>query len=272
MPQHIMRASTVIVVPCFNEARRLVGERFLEFARRHADIRLLMVDDGSSDGTRRLLEELSARSAGRIGVQSLPKNQGKAEAVRQGVLTALEDGTEAVGYWDADLATPLEDIPRFRQVLSDHGDVQLVLGARMPLLGRQIHRSLWRGRLGRLFASAASVALRLRIFDTQCGAKLFRVTTATAEIFSEPFLARWIFDVELMARLLRANRDHQPEELLYEFPLERWEEVAGSQLKLRDFVKAPWELAAITWKYRRAAGRVASKPIVLSAGNSRRAA
>lgn len=267
-----MNSPTVIVVPCFNEARRLQSTRFLEFARRFPDIRLLLVDDGSGDDTRRLLDQLSARSAGRIGVHSLPKNQGKAEAVRQGILAALNEGAENVGYWDADLATPLADIPRFRQILRDHADVQLVLGSRIPLLGHRIHRSPWRGRLGRAFATAASLSLGLRIFDTQCGAKLFRVTPETAEIFSEHFLARWIFDVELMARLLRAHRDRQPEQLLYEFPLEEWQDVAGSRLKLRDFAKAPWELAAITWKYRRGAGRVAPKSIAPRAGILRRAA
>jgi dolichyl-phosphate beta-glucosyltransferase len=267
-----MIGSTVIVVPCFNEARRLQGEKFLEFSKRYPHIRLLMVDDGSSDDTRLCLDKLSARSAGRIGVQGQPKNQGKAEAVRQGVLTALSTNAEYIGYWDADLATPLDCIPRFRQILEDRPDVKLVLGARIPLLGHRIHRSPWRGRLGRLFAKAASLVLRLRIFDTQCGAKLFRVTPETAEIFSEPFLARWIFDVELMARLLQASRERRPEELLYEYPLEQWEDVAGSRLKLRDFAKAPCELAAIYWKYRPAAAKVAPQRDAPPASKSRRAA
>ena len=266
-----MVASTV-VVPCFNEARRLQAEKFLDFSRKHSDVRLLMVDDGSSDDTRMQLDKLSAKSAGRIGVHSLPKNQGKAEAVRQGVLAALRDGAEYIGYWDADLATPLDYIPRFRRILQDRTDVQLVLGARIPLLGHRIHRSPWRGRLGRLFAKAASLVLRLRVFDTQCGAKLFRVAPETAEIFAEPFLARWIFDVELIARLLQVSGERLPEELLFECPLEQWRDVAGSRLKLRDFAKAPWELAAIYWKYRRAPARPAPQILKLPADRARRAA
>jgi dolichyl-phosphate beta-glucosyltransferase len=267
-----MIAPTVVVVPCFNEARRLQGEKFLEFSRKFADIHLLMVDDGSTDDTLVQLNKLSASSAGRIRVQRLPKNQGKGEAVRQGVLTAVGGGAKNIGYWDADLATPLDYIPRFRRILQDRPEVQLVLGARIPLLGHRIHRSPWRGRLGRLFATAASCALRLRLFDTQCGAKLFRMTPETASIFADPFLARWIFDVELMARLLQANRGRRPEELLFECPLEQWEDVAGSRLKLRDFAKAPWELAAIYWKYCRTTAKAAAQSPAPPASNTRRAA
>ncbi|MFZ5833552.1 MAG: glycosyltransferase [Planctomycetota bacterium] len=240
---------TVMVVPCFNEARRLDARAFLDFARRWPAIQLLMVDDGSTDDTPQRLHDMARRSAGRIAVLQLTANTGKAEAVRRGVLAALESNPELVGYWDADLATPLDQIPRFCQVLVDRPEVQLVLGVRIRLLGHRIRRSAWRGRLGRLFAQLASRTLGIRMFDTQCGAKLFRVTPAIIRAFRHPFLARWIFDVELISRLVRLAAPSRPHEILFEYPLERWQEVGGSRLKPGDFVRAPLDLMAICWAH-----------------------
>src|SRR5512133_574565 len=98
-------AHLVLVVPCYNEARRLPGERFLEFARAH--VRLLFVDDGSRDETAAVHAELVKAAPGAIAALRLERNQGKAEAVRQGVLAALASSPRLVGFWDADLATPL---------------------------------------------------------------------------------------------------------------------------------------------------------------------
>ena len=106
--------------------------------------------------------------------------------------------------------------------------------------------------LGRLFANVASFVLGLRLYDTQCGAKMFRVSSRPATAFEEPFLARWIFDVELFARMQASSFDFGAaplEQILYECPLEHWEDVAGSKLKATDFLRAPAELVEIYWRY-----------------------
>ena len=244
---------TTVVVPCYNEAARLPSERYVRFAERQEDVQLLLVDDGSTDSTAIKLHELCLRSNGRIRMHQLATNQGKAEAVRQGISAALDRQPQPdfVGYWDADLATPLEEIPRFVRVLQEHKSVQIVLGTRLPLLGRKIRRSTLRSGLGRLFASVASMGLPVRIRDTQCGAKLLRSSPELAASVAEPFLARWIFDVEMLVRLLRAFAGEDAQSLIYEQPLEQWDEVGGSRLKASDFAKAPLELLAIFWKYRR---------------------
>lgn len=247
-------ARTAIVVPCFNEEQRLDGAAFLDAVARDPRTEFVFVNDGSRDRTLDRLRELAARCPGRIRWCDLPENRGKAEAVRRGVCTALRDGAEYVGYWDADLATPLDEIPRFREVLDRRPEVQVVIGTRLPLLGRKIVRKRSRRFLGRVFARVASRMVELPLIDTQCGAKLFRATTETERLFAEPFLSRWIFDVELFARMA-ALRGRAAAAAIYELPLENWHDVAGSKLKGRDFVRAIGELAAIRWRYFAASGR-----------------
>lgn len=245
---------TIVVVPCYNEADRLDTDAFLDFADTVMNLRLLFVDDGSTDKTAEILGELNEEKNARFDYMSLPKNSGKAEAVRAGVNSALEMGPEYVGFWDADLATPLEDIPRFTAVLDSKPNVNMVFGSRIPLLGHRIERKPVRRFLGRVFANVASTLLGVPVYDTQCGAKIFRVTGELRKAFSEPFLARWIFDVEMLGRFI-ANRkgSNLPpvKDEIYEFALDSWVDVAGSRLKSGDFVKAISEMGQIWWRYLR---------------------
>jgi len=241
---------STIVVPCYNEARRLDLPAFLAHALRHDDT-FLLVNDGSRDETGALLDEFCSVNRDSFRVLHLPQNRGKAEAVRQGVVQALERPTQYVGYWDADLATPLEAIPEFRTYLDQHPRVEALLGARVRLLGRQIERKTLRHCLGRLFATVAAGVLKLPVYDTQCGAKLFRATDRVRTIFAEPFRTTWIFDVELLARMLETiPADADPAELIHELPLTEWRDVAGSKVKARDFVRAAGQLVSIWQNYR----------------------
>jgi len=239
-----------IVVPCFNEARRLDFSAFLAHALRHDDT-FLFVNDGSTDETGPLLDEFREVNPGSFQVLHLPQNRGKAEAVRQGVMQALTGRTNYVGYWDADLATPLEAIGEFRTYLDAHPRVEALLGARVRLLGRTIERRALRHCLGRLFATAAAGVLKLPVYDTQCGAKLFRATDRVRGIFAQPFRTTWIFDVELLARMLETiPADADPAELIHELPLRQWCDIAGSKVKAGDFVRAAGQLASIWRNYR----------------------
>ncbi len=251
-PQPI-RAETVIVLPCFNEEQRLQPQIFLDFLRREPQIALLFIDDGSSDGTQQLLQELKqAAPSNRVDVVSLPRNQGKAEAVRQGLLRALAAKPVFVGYWDADLATPLAVSAHFRQLLTQNSNLNLVMGSRVQLLGRTIDRKIWRHYTGRVFATLVSLMLKLRVYDTQCGAKLFRASAELAKILELPFLARWVFDVEILARMQHEHRrtGGQPlEQRVFEYPLEYWRDVEGSKLRTGDFFIAFRDLIQIYLRY-----------------------
>lgn len=254
-PSHNSRTSdAIVVIPCFNEAQRLQTQVFCDFLDRTRNVTLVFVDDGSTDDTPLLLERLRQKHPQKVCTLRLTTNVGKAEAVRRGMRVALRRQPEAVGYWDADLATPLDAIPRFVDVLHGRPELDMVMGSRVALLGRDIRRSMVRHFTGRVFATAASLVLRLPVYDTQCGAKLFRVTPGLREIVSQPFRSRWIFDVEILARLVfdaePANSDIT-RQTIYEYPLEQWHDVQGSRLTLLDFVIAGIDLAGIYWRYRR---------------------
>ncbi|MBK34305.1 MAG: family 2 glycosyl transferase [Gemmatimonadetes bacterium] len=234
---------TLIVVPCYNEAGRLDPDAFAQ-----VQTPCLLVDDGSTDRTREVIDRIC--EDGRHRQLILTTNVGKAEAVRQGLLTAIHDGATRVGYWDADLATPFEEIPRFNAILDRDERIDLVLGARINLLGREIHRSSSRHYVGRIFATAVSAVLGLPVYDTQCGAKLFQVSEDLRTILAEPFISRWIFDVELLARWITLPvGDVSRADQIYELPLRTWQDVSGSKLHPVDLLKAPFELLRIHARY-----------------------
>jgi dolichyl-phosphate beta-glucosyltransferase len=241
-----------VVVPCYNEAERLDGAPLLGFVDRNPDASLIFVDDGSTDATAQRLAALAAGGSGRIDVVTLHPNAGKAEAVRQGMRAALARGARVVGYLDADLSTPPSELPRLREAL-DRPGVEVALGARVALLGSDIQRSAVRHYLGRVFASAASIILKARVYDTQCGAKLFRSTPALAAALEQSFISRWAFDVELLGRLLAGGGGVPaiPLSAIVEVPLGTWRDVQGSKLgpgamarTLKDLARIGFDLAA----------------------------
>ncbi len=240
-----------LVVPCYDEARRLRPDAFVAALDLFPRLRLRFVDDGSKDETLRVLEGLRARRPERVVVQSLPKNGGKAEAVRQGVVAAAAAGDAVVGYWDADLATPFDELPGFVAVLDASPEVDVVVGSRVKLLGRRVERRFHRHVYGRAFATAVSLMLGLPVYDTQCGAKLLRMTPAVRGAFEAPFQSRWIFDVELLMRLVgRWQREGlEAAARIVEVPLSTWTDVPGSKVTPRDALRAAGELARLGRTY-----------------------
>jgi dolichyl-phosphate beta-glucosyltransferase len=247
-----------LVVPCYNEARRLDAEAFAGFRLPGLEVSFRFVDDGSTDRTAAVLAALCARAPERLGWMQLDRNQGKAEAVRRGILAALAGPLppDYVGYWDADLATPLTEVPRFHEVLATQPHVHLVMGSRVQLLGRTIERKLYRHAYGRVFTTMVSMLLSLPVYDTQCGAKLFRVSDELRACFARPFTTRWIFDVEILARLMGQwePRGIDTADRIYELPLLVWRDVAGSKIGATDAAVALGDLARLGRTYRTAIG------------------
>ena len=237
-----------LVIPCFNEEKRLDLEAYAAFLKLCPNFHILFVNDGSKDETARLIQTF-CQAFSNAELLDLNNNLGKAGAVREGVNYLLKKDFTLLGYLDADLATPLLELLYFVEVMKSKPNVQCVLGARVGLLGRQVERKMHRHYLGRIFATFASLALKLHIYDTQCGAKLFRKDLAQV-IFEKPLMSRWLFDIELLFRIKKTDFYKNNPHPIYEFPLTEWIDVPGSKLKITDFFKAPFELLRIYLHYR----------------------
>lgn len=238
---------TYIVVPCYNEAERLNLDAFGSYLAGSESVGIIFVNDGSTDETDQLLATLSLRFPKQTEIIDQHPNRGKAEAVRVGVLRAFEKSCAYVGYFDADLATPLSEVDVFSRTLDTHKIFDMVIGSRLRLLGREILRNPLRHYLGRIFATTASLVLNLPVYDTQCGAKLFRATPAVRDLFVEPFGVKWTFDVEIFARFLQSGGSRTA---MWEQPVHRWADVQGSKVKPIDFLRAIGEMALVYRRYR----------------------
>jgi dolichyl-phosphate beta-glucosyltransferase len=237
-----------IVIPCFNEARRLRSGDLIAFLASHPDADLCLVDDGSKDDTLRTLRQVQQREPDRILVCGLEHNSGKAAAVRTGVLhvAALEQYS-FIGYWDADLSTPLDEVDYLLAALKGDQRCQLAMGSRVKRLGSRIERRVARHVQGRLFATCAGAILSMSTYDSQCGAKIFR-SGVVHTLFGQPFLTRWLFDLEMLVRL-RNEAGPAAMDMAVEVPLRCWREVGGSKLTLWSKVVVPLELLKIRKHY-----------------------
>ena len=241
-----------LVIPCYNEASRLAPEAFHRFLATHPDAHLILVDDGSEDETSAILERIRAAAPAEVSLLRHSPRRGKAEAVRTGIRAGLERRADLVGFLDADLSTPFTAIDDFLAVFASRPAVEFILGARVMLMGRDVTRRPVRHYLGRVFATAVSLALDLPVYDTQCGAKMLRVTADTTALFAAPFRNPWIFDVELIGRYLRlpvAPGEPARRDRLYELVLPVWHDRPGSKLRWYDFARAVVDLGYI-WRER----------------------
>jgi len=238
----------VLVIPCYNEEKRLPVEKYIDFIDSRSGLSLVFVDDGSTDRTAEYLETIRRAAPRSVRLASIEKNVGKAEAVRHGVLLAASSiEYELLGYWDADLSTPLTELPLFVEAFHQR-PCQFVSGARILRMGGDISRHWYRHYLGRSFATATSIALNLPYYDTQCGAKMFRREMIDV-LFEKPFLSHWLFDIELIFRLKKTIPEEQIQKLFYEVPLTSWRDIPGSKLALTDYLRAPYELFQIWRQY-----------------------
>jgi hypothetical protein len=162
-------------------------------------------------------------------------------------------GASIVGYLDADLATPGSEVVRMVGLLETKPELMAVFGSRIARLGSHIERSAVRHYTGRVFATAASVALGVAVYDTQCGAKVFRVSNNLNAAIQTPFRSAWSFDVLLCQRLLdgATGLPGLPVTSFLEMPLERWTDVAGSKLDLRGSLAALADVLVVGFARRR---------------------
>ncbi len=240
-----------IIVPCFNEERRLDMGAFQEYIFSHKEVGFCFVDDGSHDGTYGIIRKAASCFPKQVTTKRLLQNSGKGEAIRTGInhVLSTQKASRYLGYWDADLATPLEEIDSLLDTLKEGRPYLVASGSRITRMGASIQRTFLRYADGKLFSFLASVVLGLRFRDTQCGAKLFEQTLAE-RVFQKPFLSSWAFDVEIFARIRSLYGKANTRKIVCEVPLHSWKEVSGSKITYSSQLRMLFDLLRIFLHYR----------------------
>lgn len=233
---------TAVIIPCYNEAARLKPELLLDFFSTRPDLKLVLVNDGSSDDTPAIMENIAGQLPGQCECINHEKRKGKAEAVRAGLNHCLHDPEILFcGYLDADLAVTLDEFERLAGKLKA-GSHDFILGCRIKKVGSRIIRNEWRHFYSRVIATFVGYITRLDVYDTQCSAKIFRRSLVPV-IAAEPFRTRWLFDVELIDRIRKQVADLNDHG--YEEPLLYWNEEKGSKLRWYNFPRIARELIVL---------------------------
>ena len=237
-----------VIIPCYNESERLDIYGYSSAIEQNKSVLLIFVNDGSKDSTISLLKSLVDNNE-RIVCLDLKQNVGKAEAVRKGFLFAYENiGSQMVGFYDADMATPFKDIIMMSSYLSEN-QLKMIVGCRFKRMGGDVKRRYSRFLLGRIFATCAANVLQLPVYDTQCGAKVLSKSVIPT-VFDKPFVSKWLFDIELFARIIINNGYEQALNGIIEYPLSSWKDVGGSKLTFKDVIRQPMNLLKINNHYK----------------------
>lgn len=237
-----------IVVPCYNEGNRLPIQQFKSFTKCNKDILICLVNDGSKDNTQSVLTQLEEDHPNTITQISLHQNSGKAEAVRQGVLYCLENNHfDKIAYLDADLATSLEECVRVSNFVKN--EIVFAFGSRVSKVDNKIERKFYRFCIGRCIATLISAQLKLRVYDTQCGCKVFDKKIVST-IFKAPFISKWLFDVEIFHRIIALFGRKKTPKITKEIPLKAWVDTCDSRVEFNYFFKMWGDLFAIGKQYK----------------------
>lgn len=238
-----------IIIPCYNEATRLAGKVFSDFVNLNAGYHLCFVNDGSKDNTLEVLNALEKGNEEKISVYNMPKNGGKAEAVRQGVLHLVKDKHfDFIGYLDADLSTDFKDFNDLVNTIQN-SDYKLVSGSRISRIGANITKNGARQLISKVINLIIRKILGMSFQDTQCGAKVMAREVAE-NVFNDKFITRWLFDVEIFLRMKKFYGKDSVQQLIYEQPLKRWIHADGSKLSMKDSMKIVAQLLKIASYYR----------------------
>jgi dolichyl-phosphate beta-glucosyltransferase len=229
-----------IVVPAYNESARLGAslEKILTYVARQrwsAEVEVIVVNDGSRDDTAEIVRRLAKNNPGLRLVEN-PGNRGKGYSVRNGM---LQSRGRVVVFSDADLSSPIEELPKLLNALSNGVDIAIGsrwLQAELQTQRQPVHRQIF----GRIFNLLLRITLGLHFKDTQCGFKAFQ-RPAVQKIFPLQKIERWGFDPEILFLARKFGFRVQ------EVPVV-WAHSGGARIHpLTDGSRMFWEMLRIRW-------------------------
>lgn len=241
--------NTCVVIPCFNEEKGISNNEYSIFLNNNPEVLICFVNDGSKDNTLGILNSLKAKHENQIHILSLEKNSGKAQAVRAGIKYCnTHFQHQYIGYLDADLATTLEEFIDLRNYLQ--GEIVFSFGSRIRKIGSTIVRKNSRFLIGRVIATFISNILDIKVYDTQCGSKLF-TRSISEQLFEKEFISKWLFDVEIFYRMILLFGREKAIQKMLEIPLKLWVEKGDSKVKLSYGFKLWFDLYEIRQEYKK---------------------
>jgi dolichyl-phosphate beta-glucosyltransferase len=239
-----------IVVPVYNEESRFQPDYWEEILKIPL-LKFLFVVDGSTDNSFSLFTHLTQNSVHQVVL--LPKNVGKAEAVRFGLMSVLRQigDDEIIGFMDADPAFDKNGLENFfglasKLMLKDDLQTQQynsLWASRVALRGRNIQRNPIRHYIGRGVNTCLGIFVPNMPYDTQCGLKLFQNHQVFKIIVSKSFKTKWFIDLELLIRWNKASPDNPMS--IWEEPLTYWFDVPGSSLSFKSAIRVIKEMALV---------------------------
>lgn len=237
------KTSRVVVVPCFNEEKRLNPVFFVDLIKTYS-CKLIFVDDGSTDNTCGAISRI-ALPPGSFEIIRLSKNAGKANAIRIGMNHALISGYDFIGLYDADGAIHPQDMGNAFQMIGASLDIDVVSGARILLAGNNVSRLNHRRWLGRVIATLVSLIIEVQIYDPQSPCKVYRASRLR-DISRFQIRTKWFVDAEILKFL--SKEQHISSRWLVEFPVTNWTDIAGSNISLKSSLRIFKDLITLSCK------------------------
>lgn len=234
----------LLLIPIYNEEKRLNLDLLKDF---HSSCDLCFLDDGSTDGTSELIQKFIDTHS-KATILKSARNQGKGNILNWGYNLLKSTGKlqkyDYIGYWDADLSVPFENLQEMLKFLRQNKNVSALFGSRRITNVTVVQHNFFRRFLSAGYSYFSKLILGHPLKDSKCGAKIF-TREAASIAFGGMFINSWIFDLEIFFRLKQAGL------MVDEFPLLRWNYMRGSKLTFSDIFIAFMGLFQLKIRYKK---------------------